>query len=194
GAEYLYGLIAQFFGPDHTAAIEDPSYEKIRKVYESVGMPVELLKMTPSGIASKDLKQTKAAILHVTPFNSYPSGVTVGISKKIEYLKWAGDNNGIVIEDNYDSELTVSKKPEEPLFSMDPEGRVIYINTFSRTLAPSMRIGYMILPGRLSSEFEKKLGFYSCTVPVLDQYVLCELLKSGEYERHINRIRRKRRG
>ena len=193
GAEYLYGLIAQFFGADKTVAIEDPSYEKIKKVYESVGMPYELLKMTPSGISTKDLKKTRAAILHVTPFNSYPSGVTVGISKKIEYLKWAKDKDAMIIEDNYDSELTVSRKPEDPLFSMDPEGRVIYVNTFSRTLAPSMRIGYMILPKDLVEEFDRKLGFYSCTVPVLDQYVLSSLLNNGEYERHINRVRRRRR-
>ncbi|MCR4740749.1 MAG: PLP-dependent aminotransferase family protein [Lachnospiraceae bacterium] len=193
GAEYLYGLIAQFFGRRYSVAIEDPSYEKIGKVYGSIGMKYEMLKMRTDGISIEDLKRSKAGILHVTPFNSYPSGVTVGISKKIEYLNWAKNNNGILIEDNYDSELTVSKKPEEPLFSMDTEGRVIYINTFSGTLAPSMRIGYMILPEAMSREFEEKLGFYSCTVPVLDQYVLCELLKSGEYERHINRVRRKRR-
>ncbi len=193
GAEYLYGLIGQLLGTGSIIAIEDPSYEKIKKVYEAVGIICDPLKMTSEGIKTGDLRTTKARILHVTPFNSFPSGVTVGISKKLEYLKWVRERGGILIEDNYDSELTVSKKAEEPLFSMDPGVNVIYLNTFSRTLAPSMRIGYMVLPAGLLEDFEEKLGFYSCTIPVLDQYVLELLLKSGEYERHINRIRRKRR-
>lgn len=193
GAEYLYGLIAQLLGDKGAFAIEDPSYKKIRLVYEAMGITCEGLRMTKDGISSRDLQKTKAKVLHVTPYHSYPSGVTAGISKKHEYLRWAAKSEGILIEDNYDSELTVSTKPEEPLFSMDKEGRVIYVNTFSRTLAPSMRIGYMILPKDLVKPFEEKLGFYSCTVPIFEQYVLAELLRNGDFERHIHRIRRKRR-
>lgn len=194
GAEYLYGLIAQMLGPGSVVALEDPSYGKIRQVYESMGHTCEMLPIRENGIATKDLEKTGAQILHVTPFNSYPSGVTVDISKKMEYLRWAKQKNRILVEDNYDSELTVSRKVEQPLFSMDDEAKVIYLNTFSRTLAPSMRIGYMILPRNMVKTFEDKLGFYSCPVPIFDQYVLAELLKSGDFERHINRVRRKRRG
>lgn len=194
GAEYLYGLIAQMLGPGSVVALEDPSYGKIRQVYESMGHTCEMLPIRENGIATKDLEKTGAQILHVTPFNSYPSGVTVDISKKMEYLRWAKQKNRILVEDNYDSELTVSRKVEQPLFSMDDEAKVIYLNTFSRTLAPSMRIGYMILPRGMVKTFEEKLGFYSCPVPIFDQYVLAELLKSGDFERHINRVRRKRRG
>ena len=193
GAEYLYGLIAQLLGTDQIIAVENPSYKKIREVYEAMGITCDALNMKPDGIATEELERTKARILHVTPFNSFPSGVTAGISKKLEYLRWAGKRGGILVEDNYDSELTVSRKIEEPLFSMDTAGNVIYLNTFSRTLAPSMRIGYMILPARLEETFNRKLGFYSCTVPIYDQYVLAELLKSGDFERHLNRVRRKRR-
>ena len=193
GAEYLYGLIAQMLS-GKTVAIEDPSYEKIKSVYTAMGLTVDSLKMTSDGISTAALEKTKAAALHVTPFNSFPSGVTAGISKKLEYLRWAKKRGGIIIEDNYDSELTVSRKLEEPLFSMDKEADVIYINTFSGTLAPSMRTGYMIIPAHMTAEFKEKLGFYSCTVPVFDQYVIAELLKSGDFERHINRVRRKKRG
>ena len=193
GAEYLYGLIAQFLGSGQTVALEKPSYEKIRKVYEAMGLRCEFLTMTPEGISGRELKSCSAKVLHVTPFNSFPSGVTAGISKKLEYLRWAKERGGIVIEDNYDSELTVSRKQEEALFSMDPEAQVIYLNTFSRTLAPSARVAYMLLPPSLAEAFHEKLGFYSCTLPIFDQYVLAELLKNGELERHINRIRRKRR-
>ena len=98
-----------------------------------------------------------------------------------------------IIEDNYDSELTVSTKNEDTIFSLSEKGNVIYLNTFSRTIAPSVRVGYMVLPETLLESFEKKIGFYSCTVPVFEQYVLAELIESGDFERHINRVRRMRR-
>lgn len=193
GAEYLYGLIVQLLGTDRVYAIEDPSYKKIYDVYNALGAQVDRLAMTGEGISSEALLNTKAGILHVTPFNSYPSGVTASISKKLEYIMWAKQRNGVLIEDNYESELTVSRKAEQPLFSMDPEADVVYINTFSRTIAPSMRIGYMVLPESMVSLFNEKLGFYSCTVPIFEQYVIAQLLKSGDFERHINRVRRQRR-
>lgn len=193
GAEYLYGLIVQLLGTDRVYAIEDPSYKKIYDVYNALGAKIDRLGMTNEGISSDALLKTKAQILHVTPFNSYPSGVTASISKKLEYIKWAKLRNGVLIEDNYESELTVSRKAEQPLFSMNPEADVVYINTFSRTIAPSMRIGYMVLPESMVELFNEKLGFYSCTVPIFDQYVIAQLLKSGDFERHINRVRRQRR-
>ncbi len=193
GAEYLYGLIVQLLGRNVKYAMENPSYDKIHRVYQALGVECDALDMGTDGIRSSELMRTDATILHVTPFNSFPSGITAGISKKMEYLKWACDRNGYIIEDNYESELTVSKKPEEPLFSMTTGGNVIYVNTFSKTIAPSMRVGYMLLPEALVSAFSEKLGFYSCTVPVFEQYVLTELLRTGDFERHINRIRRMRR-
>lgn len=193
GAEYLYSLVAQLLRGDLPFAIESPSYEKIHMVYESLGIHCLFLPLTKEGISSKDLAKTQANILHVTPFNSYPTGITVGISKKKEYLRWAAEKKAYIVEDNYDSELTVSRKAEEPLFAMSEEGNVIYMNTFSKTIAPSMRIGYLILPKKLQEPFQEKLGFYSCTVPLFEQYVLAELLRSGNYERNVNRIRRKRR-
>jgi GntR family transcriptional regulator/MocR family aminotransferase len=119
------------------------------------------------------------------------------ISRKEELLMdnyyEAKKKNGFIIEDNYDSELTVSRKNEDTVFSLSQDGSVIYLNTFSRTIAPSMRVGYMVLPKKLLATFEQKLGFYACTVPLFEQYVLSELLDSGDFERHINRVRRQRR-
>jgi GntR family transcriptional regulator/MocR family aminotransferase len=193
GAEYLYGMIVQLLGTDTEYALENPSYKKIYQVYNALGARCDMLTMTEEGVSTRELERTKARILHVTPFNSYPSGVTASISKKLEYLRWAKQRDGVLIEDNYDSELTVSRKAEEPLFSMDADAKVIYVNTFSRTIAPSMRVGYMILPESMVDLFNEKLGFYSCPVPIFDQYVLAQLLKSGDFERHINRVRRKKR-
>ncbi|MCR5520741.1 MAG: PLP-dependent aminotransferase family protein [Lachnospiraceae bacterium] len=193
GAEYLYGLIAQLIGSDKIYAIENPCYNKIPKVYESFGIKCDPITLTPDGLSSEGLARTKAHVLHVTPFNSFPSGISVGISKKKEYLRWANAAEGMIVEDNYDSELTVSSKAEDTLFSMSGGSRVIYLNTFSKTIAPSLRVGYMLLPADLLENFKKKLGFYSCTVPLFEQYVLAELLRSGNFERHINRVRRKKR-
>ncbi len=193
GAEYLYGLIAQLIGKEHIFAIEHPCYNKIPKVYSAMGIRCDALSLTPEGISSGELERTEATVLHVTPFNSFPSGISVGISKKLEYLRWAKERGGILIEDNYDSEMTVSKKAEDTLFSLADGTDVIYINTFSKTIAPSMRIGYLLLPETMTEAFNEKLGFYSCTVPLFEQYVLAELLRNGDFERHINRIRRKKR-
>ncbi len=193
GAEYLYGLIAQLLGTDSIYALEDPCYEKIRRVYTSMGIRCESLPLTMDGIPSAALRRTKAAVLHVTPFNSYPSLISADISKKLEYIRWARERGATLIEDNYDSELTVSGKPEDTLFSLAGGRQVLYVNTFSHTIAPSIRIGYLLLPQELVRPFHDQLGFYSCTVPVFDQYVLAELLRSGDFERHINRIRRQKR-
>ena len=193
GAEYLYGLIAQLFGRERIFALEDPSYAKIRKVYEAMGISCRMLTMTASGLSSESLAGTDADVLHVTPFHSFPSGVSIDISKKREYLSWAADRDGMIIEDNYDSELTVSKKEEDTLFALTDRENVLYLNTFSKTVAPSMRAGYLVLPEKLLSKKKKKLGFYSCTVPVFEQLLLAEILRSGDFERHINRVRRKRR-
>ena len=193
GAEYLYSLIVQLLGSQQGFALESPSYEKIRQVYQANGVACDLLALGPDGIRTAELERTSARVLHITPFNSFPSGITASVSKRQEYLRWADRRQGWIIEDNYDSELTVSRKNEDTVFSLSDSGRVIYLNTFSRTVAPSIRVGYMVLPERLLEAYREKLDFYSCTVPVFEQYVLTELLNSGDFERHINRVRRARR-
>lgn len=193
GAEYLYTLIAQLFGGERHFAIEEPSYEKIACVYRVCGVSFDRLMLGADGIRTDELERTEATVLHVTPFHSFPSGVTADASKRREYIRFAEQRQGYIIEDNYDSELTVSKKNEDSIFSAANGGRVIYLNTFSHTVAPSIRVGYMILPDALLSVFEERLGFCSCTVPLFEQLLLAELLRNGDFERHINRVRRKRR-
>lgn len=193
GAEYFYSLIVQLLGNGRKFALENPSYNKIQKVYEANGVTCDMLELGQDGIKSKELDRTDATVLHITPFHSFPSGVTASASKRQEYLRWAEKRNGYIIEDNYDSELTVSKKNEDTVFSLSDKGTVIYLNTFSHTIAPSVRIGYMVLPKQMAEKFQEKLGFYSCSVPVFEQYVLAELINSGDFERHINRVRRTRR-
>ena len=193
GAEYLYGLVVQLLGRDRVYGLEDPGYEKVRQVYAANGAVCELLPMSDDGIRADALQRTDATVLHVTPFHSFPSQVTASAGKRREYLRWAEERGGYIVEDDFDSEFSVSSKSEDTLFALEPERSVIYMNTFSKTIAPSMRVGYMVLPPALSEQFRREVGFYSCTVPVFEQYVLAELIGSGDFERHINRIRRRRR-
>ena len=190
GSEYLYGLIVELLGRDKTFAIEHPSYKKIEEVYKATEIRYESLPLTPEGIESNALAGTSADVLHTTPYRSYPSGVTASASKRHEYVRWASERERYIIEDDFESEFSVSTKPTETLFSLSQKDNVIYLNTFSKTISPSFRAGYMVLPLHLVKAYEAKLGFYSCTVPTFMQYVLTELIENGDFERHINRTRR----
>lgn len=194
GAEYLYGLIVQLLGRERVFALEDPSYDKIRRVYQAHGVTCEMLRLGSDGIRSDELTRASATVLHVTPFHSFPTGITTSAAKRSEYLAWAAGRDAILIEDDFDSEFSENKKPLQTLYSMDRRGCVIYINTFSHSLAPSMRMGYMVLPEALMARYRERLGFYSCSVPLFDQYVLARFISQGYFERHLNRLRRQNKG
>ncbi len=193
GSEYLYGLIVELLGRNRIYAIETPSYKKIEQVYRAAEVVYESLPLTSSGIDSEALGKTKADVLHTTPYRSYPSGVTATASKRHEYIRWSESADRYIIEDDFESEFSVATKPTETLFALSRNDHVIYLNTFSKTISPSLRIGYMVLPKHLVAQFHRNLGFYSCTVPTFMQYVLTELINNGDFERHINRVRRKKR-
>ena len=190
GSEQLYETVVKVLGRNKIFGIENPSYSQIEAVYKSEGANIKKLEMGSNGIKTKALKNGKMDVLHVTPFRSYPTGVTTSAAKRHEYLKWAKDGKYIV-EDDFNSEFFMPGQPIESLYSLDSEERVIYINTFSKSLSPSMRIGYMILPEHLMPVYDQKLGGFSCSVPVLDQYILAEFISSGNFERHLSRMRRK---
>lgn len=193
GSEYLYRLIVELLGTRRTYAIETPSYKKIGQVYAAARVPCEELPLTKHGIESGALAASKATVLHTTPYRSYPSGVTATASKRHEYVRWSANGDRFIIEDDFESEFSVSAKPTETLFALSPYDNVIYLNTFSNSISPSLRVGYMVLPKQLTEAFHQRLGFYSCTVPTFMQLVLAELLRSGDFERHINRVRRHKR-
>ncbi len=190
GAEYLYRLIVDLLGRDKVYAIESPSYQKIEQVYHAAGVKYELLPLCDDGIDGAALAKTEADVLHTTPYRSFPSGVTASASKRYEYIRWSDKANRFIIESDYDSEFSVYAKPTETLFALSDKDNVIYLNTFSKTISPSLRVGYMVLPKRLVKPFNDRLGFYSCTVPTFEQFVLAELINNGDFERHINRERR----
>lgn len=191
GSEQLYEIAVKLLGREKIYGIEDPSYSQIKAVYLGMGASICPLKFGKDGIESGALFSSRFDVLHVTPFHSYPSGITTPVSKRYEYLKWAQERKSYIIEDDFDSEFFIPGHPIESLYSLDQGESVIYINTFSKSLSPSMRMGYMILPEALLPIYKERLESFSCSVPVLDQYVLAEFINSGSFERHLNRVRRK---
>ena len=190
GSEYLYGLIVQALGRERLYALEDPSYEKIRQVYTAFGARTELLPLGADGITTQALQTTRASVLHLTPYRSFPSDITASAAKRWEYIRWAAPEDRFLGEDDFTSEFSTSSKPEETVFSLSKRGNVIYMNTFSQTVAPSLRMGYLVLSEEMAALFARRVGFYSCTVPVFEQFVLAEFIENGDYERHIRRARR----
>ena len=193
GAEYLYGVIVRTLGRDKIYGIESPGYRRIEQTYLDDGAKIELLPLGKDGIKSSSLWNTKARVLHITPYRSFPTGVTASAGKKAEYLKWSTSVNGILVEDDFESEFTPSRKAEDTLFSLDKAGTVLYINTFTKTIGPSVRIAYLLIPKNLLKLFRERIGEYACPVPTLDQLILAELIENGDFERHINRVRRQNR-
>ena len=191
GAEYLYILLAQLLGPSAVIALEDPGYPKIRMVYQKCGAVCVNVPMDRQGIGIEALARSGAAAAHISPAHHYPTGVVTPIGRRHALLRWAAEGkNRWIIEDDYDSEFRSAGRPLPAMASVDTAGRVIYMNTFSQTISPALRVGYMVLPPRLLETYRRELGFYACTVPALEQHVLARFLEEGTYERHLSRMRK----
>ena len=187
GMEYLYGLIVKLLGDESVFAIEDPGHKKIGKIYEINKIRCVHIPVDENGMTIDDLSEN-IGVCHITPSHHFPTGYVMPISRRYEFLKWAKTNNAYIIEDDYDSEFRFHGRMIPTMQSLNPE-RVIYLNTFSKTLAPSIRVAYMVLPDQLMEEFDSKLNFYSSTVSSIDQYALARFIREGYYGRHINRMR-----
>ena len=190
GAEYLYLLLAQLFGANAVFAVEDPGYPKIRKVYEKHGAACVPVPMDRHGVDPDALASSGATVAHISPTHHYPTGIVTPIGRRQALLRWAEETDSFIIEDDYDSEFRFTGRPIPTLQSIDTGGRVVYMNTFSQTISPSMRVGFMVLPLRLLEQYHKELDFYACTVPVMDQHVLTRFLSGGYFEQHISRMRK----
>ncbi|AQS59598.1 PLP-dependent aminotransferase family protein [Desulforamulus ferrireducens] len=190
GTQYLYSVIIQLLGRNHLYAVEDPGYTKLTKIYESNDVKCCHIPMDHLGVMPDILKSSGADILHITPSHHFPTGIVMPVSRRYELLSWAAnDYHRYIIEDDYDCEFRLSGKPIPTLQSIDVMEKVIYINTFSKSLAPTFRISYMVLPKHLVGRFYQKLGFYSCTVSNFEQFTLARFISEGYFEKHINRMR-----
>ncbi|MCR5537640.1 MAG: PLP-dependent aminotransferase family protein [Lachnospiraceae bacterium] len=190
GSEYLYGQILVLMGHDSIYAVEDPCYEKILLMYERLGAQVERLPLGPDGILSEALQGSHANVLHVSPFNSYPSNTVTSLAKRHEYMEWARERGAWLVEDDFDSEFNYLRQPTPPMFARDNGERVIYMNTFTKTVASSVRAAYMVLPRKLLPKYRELMGDLTCPVSILGQLILSEFLDSGQFEKHLTRMRR----
>lgn len=190
GTEYLYGLLIQLLGMKKRYAIEDPGYRKISQIYQSHCVACDFVSMDEAGVKVEELEEKKIDVMHLSPSHHFPTGIVMPISRRYELLSWASKEEGrYIIEDDYDSELRLSGRPIPTLQSIDVSEKVIYMNTFTKTLASTIRISYMVLPQCLLQTYYKTLSFYSCTVSNFEQYTLAKFMEEGYFEKHINRMR-----
>ena len=213
GAQSLYGLLVQLLGRDLVYGVEDPGYPRLTRIYESNDVTVRPIALDGEGPVLESLERARIDVLHCTPSHQFPTGITVPVSRRRSLLEWAqsgvaapkdgaaaGEARGrsvkassarprYLIEDDFDCEFRMAGRPVPPLAALDGAGRVVYANTFSKTLGGAFRIGYMVLPEALAERFRDRLGFYACTVGALEQLTLARFMESGDYERHVNRQR-----
>jgi GntR family transcriptional regulator/MocR family aminotransferase len=191
GGEYLTGLLVQLLGRDKIYGVEEPGYVNTYKVFQANCHSVVPIELDSNGASVKSLVEQNVQIAHITPSHHFPLGTVMPATRRHELLAWAESGDGrYIIEDDYDSDFRLYGKPMPTLQSLDVCNRVVYLNTFTKSLAPSMRIGYMVLPLELTNLLDEKLGFYACTVPVFEQLILAEFMKRGYFERHISRMRK----
>lgn len=190
GTQYLYSLLIQILGPDKIYTVENPGYSKLMNIYQAHHVDCRLSSLDDKGLSIESLRKSQADIAHISPAHHFPTGITMPATRRYEILAWANeDSHRYIIEDDYDSEFRSSGKPIPPIFSIDVSGKIIYMNTFSKTLASTIRISYMVLPAHLANVFYNNFAFYSCTVSNFDQYALAEFIREGYFEKHINRMR-----
>lgn len=190
GTEYLYGLLVKLLGEEKIYSIENPGYIKLKKIYEVNHIDCRLVSMDEYGISVEALNETGADVAHISPTHHFPTGTVMPVSRRYELLAWANEKEGrYIIEDDYDSEFRMNGNPIPTLQSIDACEKVIYMNTFSKSLASTIRISYMVLPEHLANRYYRELSFYSCTVPTFEQYTLAAFIHQGYFEKHINRMR-----
>lgn len=190
GSEHLILLLVLLLGRDKVYAVEDPSYIKNFQLYNAYGVKVKPLSLDEEGIDIDLLKTEKCDIVHTTPSHQFPKGIVTPVKRRLELLRWASEKESrYIIEDDYDSEFRFSGNPIPAMKGMDKFDKVIYMNSFSKSLAPSFRISFMVLPEKLINDYREKLSFFSSSVPTSNQLILERFIASGEFEKHLNRMK-----
>lgn len=190
GTEYLYAVLIQLLGRDCVYGVENPGYRRLSWIYDRNDVRCAHIPMDQAGVLVESVETAETEILHITPSHHFPTGIVMPVSRRYELLAWASREEGrYIIEDDYDCEFRLAGKPIPTLQSIDRLEKVIYINTFSQSLAPAFRMSYLVLPPHLVKRFQERLGFYSGTVSCFEQLTLARFLDGGYFEKHINRMR-----
>ena len=191
GLEYLIGLLIQLLGHGHVYAVENPGYRKLAQIVTQNSAALRPIPLDKSGLRADVLAESDASVVYLTPSHHFPLGTVMPVARRLELLRWAAGKPGrYIIEDDYDSEFRYASRPIPALRELDREGRVIYVNTFSKSLAPGLRIGYLVLPDALMARYRERFSLYAATVSSFDQFTLAAFMHSGGFERHISRSRK----
>lgn len=190
GMENLLFLLHQILGEKVSIGIENPVYKNAYEILKELNFKIYPISMDESGMCVEQLQKTDANLAYVTPAHQYPTGVIMPVGRRSQLLAWAKkDPDRYIIEDDYDSEFRYKGKPIPALQGYDIHERVIYLGTFSRSIAPALRMSYMVLPESLLCVYEREYRFINSTVSKIDQKIVERFLAEGYYERHLNRMR-----
>lgn len=190
GNDYLLMLLCAALGNSHRVAIENPTYRQAYRLFVNLSYEVCTVDMDGKGMRSDGLEKSGADIAFVMPSHHYPLGTVMPIKRRMELLKWAEEAEGrYIIEDDYDSEFRYKGKPIPALQGYDRGDKVIYIGTFSKSIAPAIRMSYMVLPRPVLELYRLRCGFINSTVSKVDQLILQKFIEDGYYERHLNKTR-----
>lgn len=191
GVDYLLQILVQLLGSNCHIGMENPSYQRANKIFNGFHIKTTPIPLDSNGMSIKALKTTNCNICYVTPSHQYPLGIVMPIQRRIELLTWANQiPNRYIIEDDHDSEFRYKGKPIPSLQSIASNDNVIYIGTFSRAIAPAIRVGYMVLPQKLYQDYKTNFSYFASTVSRIDQAILTEFINEGYFERHLNRMRK----
>lgn len=191
GNDYLLLLLEKILGRHVRIAMENPTYKRSYRLFQSFAYPIVTVDMDEWGMRADKLEEAEVSAAYVMPSHQFPTGTVMPIGRRLELLKWADRRPGrYLIEDDYDSEFRFRGKPIPALQASDRRGRVIYVGTFSKAIAPAIRISFMVLPESLLDRYRRDCSFYSCTVSRIDQSILNEFIRDGYFERHLNKMRK----
>ncbi|WP_214825356.1 PLP-dependent aminotransferase family protein [Exiguobacterium sp. s28] len=190
GTEQLLPQLLELLPDTTTFGIEDPGYPLTRQLFAHQRRTFIPIPVDESGVRVDVVEQAAIDALYVTPAHQFPTGTILSVSRRQRLLNWASEQQTYVIEDDYDSEFRYSGKPIPSLQSMDQNERVVYLSTFSKSLMPSLRIGYMVLPPPLLNRYRERYRHFTCSVPRFEQHTLAEFMATGDFEKHLNRMRK----
>ncbi len=190
GLEYLFQILFYVLPDDSIYGIENPGFKMFKQIFDNNNLKFNLIDIDKKGISIKDINKSDSNIICVTPSHQFPTGVIMPIDRRVQLLNWANKkSNRFIIEDDYDSEFKYYGKPIPALKSLDKSERVIYLGNFSKSLTPTLRVSYMVLPDDLMNIYNKNLPFINCPVSSFNQLILCDFIENKYFERYLNRMR-----
>lgn len=185
----LLNLLIELLGRDKIYGIEDPTYPKIFHLFKTLDIKTNLISLDEFGLSYQMLEASNTDVVHIVSSHQYPTGITMPIQRRVELLNWSyKESNRYIIEDDYDSEFKYQGRPIPALQGLDKGEKVIYMNTFSKSLAPSFRVAYLVLPVHLMKRFNKVMQYHRCTVPNVEQYILYKFMSEEHFARHLHKM------